>query len=149
MLERRWLRFHVLAVPFGVSVTTWILFRLEVGHWRFWENLELSAVLVNLGAWIYAMVAVGIEVGGRTVVWAYEQWKKDRAKREELVREMVRKELEGPMRNALRTELEGQVRESVREAILSEERKRLAQWIKDGHTVEEWLAQSDGETSRR
>ena len=45
--------------------------------------------------------------------WAYEQWKKDRAKREKLVREAWR----------------------------AEERQRLAQWIEDGHTVEEWLAQ--------
>ena len=111
--------------PFRGSLTTWVLFRLENGHWRFWEGLELAAVLVDLGAVIYGMVAVVVEVGGRTMVWAYEQWKKDRAKRDELVREAIRAELQ------------------------VEERKRLAQWIKDGHTVEEWLAQPGGETTRR
>ena len=71
----RWLRLHAMIAPFGVFIVT-VLLLARSGKWSGWESLESAATLVDLGAVIYAMVAVLVERGVRMVFWALEQRKK-------------------------------------------------------------------------
>ena len=72
--ERQWLRCHAIAAPFGIFATTALLV-IRSGQWSGWESLELAATLVDLGAVLYAMVAVLVERGVDMVFWALERKK--------------------------------------------------------------------------
>ena len=71
----RWLRLHAMMAPFGVFVATAILVHLS-GKWSGWGSLNLAATLVDLGAVVYAMVAVLAERGVRMWFWALDQRRK-------------------------------------------------------------------------
>ena len=80
--EMRWLRLHAMIAPFGVFLVT-VLLLARSGKWSGWESLESAATLVDLGAVIYAMVAVLVERGVRMVFWALDERRKWREKRRE------------------------------------------------------------------
>ena len=72
--ERRWLRRHAVAAPFGIFAAT-VLLVVRSGQWNGWESLEMAASMVDLGAVLYAMVAVLAERGVDMVFWALERKK--------------------------------------------------------------------------
>ncbi len=72
--ERQWLRRHAIAAPFGIFAAT-VLLAVRSGQWDGWESLEMAATLVDLGAVLYAMVAVLVERGVDMVFWALERKK--------------------------------------------------------------------------
>ena len=79
--QSRWIRRHVMFVPFGVFITTGLLaYITEPGPWEIKTSLKSAASLVDLGAVVYAMVAVLIERGIRMWFWALDQREKWRAK---------------------------------------------------------------------
>ena len=81
-----WQLLHFAATPFGIALTT-----IVTTHLRFptvrpaIANFDGMATLVSISAVYYGMVAVIVELGGRTVFWALAQWQKDReaARREQ------------------------------------------------------------------
>lgn len=73
--ESRWIRRHAIAAPFGIFAAT-VLLVARSGQWSGWESLESAATLVDLGAVLYAMVAVLVERGTNMIFWALEQRKK-------------------------------------------------------------------------
>ena len=72
--ERQWLRRHAIAAPFGIFAAT-VLLAVRSGQWDGWESLEMAATIVDLGAVLYAMVAVLVERGVDMVFWALERKK--------------------------------------------------------------------------
>ena len=72
--ERQWLRRHAIAAPFGIFAATALLL-VRSGQWDGWESLGLAADMVDLGAVLYAMVAVLAERGADMVFWALERKK--------------------------------------------------------------------------
>ena len=79
--ERRWLRRHAVAAPFGILVVTILLgYILYPEQWASREGLKSASSLVDLGAVIYAAVAVLAERGVRVVFWALDERRKWRAK---------------------------------------------------------------------
>ena len=72
--ERQWLRRHAIAAPFGIFAATALLI-VRSGQWDGWQSLEMAATLVDLGAVLYAMVAVLAERGVDMVFWALERKK--------------------------------------------------------------------------
>ena len=70
----QWLRRHAIAAPFGIFAAT-VLLVVRSGQWNGWESLEMAAGLVDLGAVLYAMVAVLVERGVDMVFWALERKK--------------------------------------------------------------------------
>ena len=78
--DRRWLRRHAVAAPFGVFAATMLLtLYLEQWQWPGPEGWDRAAVLADLGAVCYAMAAVAVERSIRFMFWAWEQHKKVRA----------------------------------------------------------------------
>lgn len=80
--ERRWLRYHAMAAPFGIFAATALLV-VRSGQWEGWESLGLAADMVDLGAVLYAMIAVLAERGVDMVFWALEQKRKREQEREQ------------------------------------------------------------------
>ena len=79
--ERRWLRRHAMAAPFGIFATTLLLtFWLEQWQWQGRAGWEIMAGQVDLGAVIYAMAAVLAERGVRLMFWALDERRKWRAR---------------------------------------------------------------------
>lgn len=109
--EMRWLRLHAMIAPFGVFLVT-VLLLARSGKWSGWESLESAATLVDLGAVIYAMVAVLVERGVDMVFWALEQ----RRKRLEEQRQEARAEL---------------ITEMLAAGVSDETRKELEQWARE------------------
>ena len=72
--ERQWLRRHAILAPFGIFAAT-VLLMVGSGQWDGWESLGLTAEMVDLGAVLYAMVAVLAERGVDMVFWALERKK--------------------------------------------------------------------------
>ena len=89
--ERQWLRRHAILAPFGIFAATALLV-VRSGQWDGWERLGLAAEMVDLGAVLYAMVAVLAERGVDMVFWALE-----RKKQRELERKQ--RELENKTKN--------------------------------------------------
>ncbi len=79
--ERRWLRRHAMAAPFGIFATT-----LLITCWlEQWQRLGragwgLASEQVDLGTVVYAMTAVLFERGVKFMFWALDQRRKWRAK---------------------------------------------------------------------
>ena len=77
----RWLRRHAIAAPFGIFAATALLV-VRSGQWDGWESLEMAAGLIDLGAVLYAMVAVLVERGVDMVFWALERKRKKQREQE-------------------------------------------------------------------
>ena len=82
--ERRWLRRHAIAAPFGIFAATLLLtYWTEHGQWQPPAGLDAAARMVDLAAVLYAMVAVLVERGARLMFWALDERRKWRAKARE------------------------------------------------------------------
>ena len=88
--RRWWLAYHVAIAPYGILAATWLLaVRADQSHWRIWNHTDAAADMVQLGAVVYAAVAVAAEGGIRVVFWAIEQWRQDRERhQQELIDEI-------------------------------------------------------------
>ena len=90
--ERRWLRRHAMVAPFGILATTLLLtYWMQQGQWQWPADLDKSASLVDIGAVIYAAVAVAVERGVNMIFWALEERKKRRERREQQEAEALAK----------------------------------------------------------
>ena len=70
-----------MAAPFGIIVVTILLaYIISPEEWPSREGLKSAASLVDLGAVIYAMIAVLVERGVRVMFWALDERRKWRAK---------------------------------------------------------------------
>ena len=79
--ERRWLRRHAIAAPFGILIATIILGYISApALWGSRESLGSWSSLVDLGAVIYAAIAVSAERGVKVVFWALDERRKWREK---------------------------------------------------------------------
>ena len=79
--QNRWLRRHVMFIPFGVFITTGLLtYFTEPGTLGVRTFLKSAASMVDLGTVVYAMVAVLTERVIRMWFWALDQREKWRAK---------------------------------------------------------------------
>ena len=79
--ERRWLRRHAMAAPFGIFIATIVLGYVSAPElWGTRESLGSWASLVDLGAVVYAAIAVLTERGVRLVFWALDERRKWREK---------------------------------------------------------------------
>lgn len=117
-----WFQRHAIAAPFGITVTTVVLFWLDQEHWAFWQDLQNATSLVDFGAVIYAMAAIVVDGGGRVVFYTIAKWKEDKARREKLLEEMLRKQRLGN---------------------LAEFREELRQRVREGGTLEGWLTEEE------
>ena len=90
--ERQWLRRHAITAPFGIFAATALLV-VRSGQWDGWESLGLAADMVDLGAVLYAMVAVLVERGVNMVFWALEQKRKREKETNDRIRAGVVAEL--------------------------------------------------------
>ena len=117
-----WFQRHAIAAPFGITVTTVLLFWLDQGHWAFWQDLQNATSLVDFGAVIYATVAIVVDGGGRVVFYTIAKWKEDKARREKLLEELLRK----------------QRLENLAE-FQAEFLEELRQRVSEGGTLEDWL----------
>ena len=91
--EKRWLRRHTMAAPFGIFAATMLL-TLSREQWRWpgpagWDR---AGELVDLGAVFYGMAAVAVERSIRFMFWAWEQHQKVREQLREEGRQEVRQE---------------------------------------------------------
>ena len=78
--ERRWLRRHAIAAPFSIVIVTLLLsYIISPEQWTLRAGLKSAASLVDLGAVIYAMIAVLSERGARLMFWALDERRKWRA----------------------------------------------------------------------
>ena len=80
--ERQWLRRHAILAPFGIFAATALLV-VRSGQWGGWDSLGLAAEIVDLGAVLYAMVAVLAERGIDMVFWALERKKQRELERKQ------------------------------------------------------------------
>ncbi len=79
--ERRWLRRHAMAAPFGILIATIVLGYVSAPElWGSRQILGSWASLVDLGAVVYAAIAVLAERGVRLVFWALDERRKWREK---------------------------------------------------------------------
>ncbi len=79
--ERRWLRRHAMAAPFGIFATTLLItFWLEQWQWHGRDSWGLVSEQVDLGTVVYAMAAVLFERGVRLMFWALDERRKWRAR---------------------------------------------------------------------
>jgi hypothetical protein len=70
-----------MAAPFGIFLVTIILNYISAPEqWSTRESLKSVASLVDLGAVIYAAIAVLVERGVRVMFWALDERRKWRAK---------------------------------------------------------------------
>ena len=77
--ERRWLRLHAMVAPAGILATTLLLtFWRQQWQWPWPDSLDRAADLTDIGAVIYAAIAVAVERGINMIFWALEQRKKRR-----------------------------------------------------------------------
>ena len=75
--ERRWLRRHAIAAPFGILLVTMLLgYVISPEQWNSREGLKSASSLVDLGAVIYAAVAMLVERGIRAMFWALDERRK-------------------------------------------------------------------------
>lgn len=79
--ERRWLRRHAMAAPFGIFATTLLITCwLEQWQWLGRAGWGLVSEQVDLSTVVYAMTAVLFERGVKFMFWALDQRRKWRAK---------------------------------------------------------------------
>ncbi len=75
--DRRWLRRHAIAAPFGIIVIIALLTYVAApDQWNGREGLKSAASLVDLGAVLYAVAAVLVERGVRVMFWALDERRK-------------------------------------------------------------------------
>ena len=91
--ERRWLRRHAMAAPFGIFAATMLItWYVEQGQWQGPASWRVAGSLVDLGTVFYAMAAVVVERSIRFMFWALEQHQKWRARMREEGRQEGRAE---------------------------------------------------------
>jgi hypothetical protein len=79
--ERRWIRRHATAAPFGIFIATVLLtYFAEQNQWNGRASLQLTAKMVDLGAVLYAMLAVLVERGVLAMFWALDKRREWREK---------------------------------------------------------------------
>ena len=72
--RRYWPRIHTLSAPYGVGLSTLLLsIYLGDGNWRFWQTWDAVGNFVDLGAVIYAIIAISTEVLLTMVFYALGQ----------------------------------------------------------------------------
>ena len=73
-LEHRWSRIHTLTAPYGIALST-LLLSISVfeGEWRFWLAWDTIQGTVSLGAVVYAVIAISVEVLLTMVFYALGQ----------------------------------------------------------------------------
>ena len=128
MWERRWVRYHAIAAPFGILAATALLPYLTGPSPRNGlESLRQAATLVDFAVPIYAAVAVLLERGGVLVFWALEQrkkWRDERlavqAAREAALRAKVRDEVIAEVRSEVIAEVRNEVIAEVRDEVIAE-----------------------------
>ena len=99
--NRPWVQRHATMAPFGIFATTMLLtYSLEQWRWRGGASWDRAADTVDLGAVLYAMLAVLVEKGGNLMFWAWEKHKERTAKR----RAMLSAELLAAMQAEARDE---------------------------------------------
>ena len=108
--DGRWLRRHAIFAPFGIFAAT-VLLVARTGKWTGWESLEVAATLVDLGAVLYAMVAVVFERGVDMVFWALERKKQREQENKAKVQAELLAELLAYVSPQSREELEEWARE--------------------------------------
>ena len=135
-LEHRWTRIHTLAAPYGVALST-LLLSVSVfeGKWRFWQVWDIIQDTASLGAVIYAIVAISVEVLLTMVFYALGQIHKiienNRKYREALVEAQRQKGLlEGRQEGLLEGRQEGLLegRQEGRQEGRDAERKAWQAW---------------------
>ena len=90
--ERRWLRRHAMVAPFGILATTFLLtYWMQQRQWQWPADLDKAAGLVDIGAVIYAAIAVAVERGVNMIFWALEERKKRQERREKQEAEALAK----------------------------------------------------------
>lgn len=123
MWQRRWVRYHAMAAPFGIlAVTALLAYVTESNSPGVSETLKHAASMVDLAVPIYAAIAVLVERGIVMVFWALEQRKKWRDER--LAAQAARDA-------ALRAEIRDEVMAEVRDQVTAEVRRELEQWARD------------------
>lgn len=111
--ETGWLRWHMLAAPFGVLATALLLAYLVAPEaWLSRESLRLAGTMADLGAALYAAIALLVELGVKAMFWALQQhrdWRK-RVKEEGLQEGLKEGLKEGEKRGERRGERRTQAR---------------------------------------
>ena len=78
--ETGWLRWHMLAAPFGVLAAAALLaYLVNPEAWPGRESLRLAGTMADLGAALYAALALLAELGVKAMFWALQQhrdWRK-------------------------------------------------------------------------
>ena len=121
MVENRWLVRHVVFVPVGTFIATYLLsLPFGVGLWNNANAIKTASDVVDLGAVVYTTIAVLTEGSVRMIWWALDQRRKWRAK----------------MREEAKAEA---VAEVVDEVLISGRAAADA-----GETLEEWLDRMEG-----
>ena len=93
------MRFHATIAPFGIFATTLLLaFYLERWQWQGRASWELSGEMAEVGAMLYAMLAVLVEKGVNLMVWAWEKHKERMAKQRAEIRAELLAELQAEAR---------------------------------------------------
>ena len=114
--ERDWLHRHAIIAPFGIFTAT-ILLTWYLARWQ-WQgraSWEQATDQVDLGAVIYAMVAVVAEQGVNMVFWALQKRRERQEKLREEGREAGLKEGRAEGREQGRAEGREQGREEARQ----------------------------------
>ncbi len=120
-LEHRWSRIHTIAAPYGVAFST-LLLSISVfeGQWRFWLAWDIIRDAASLGAVVYAVIAISVEVLLTMVFYALGQIHKirenNRKYREALIearRQEGRQEGRDTERKAWQTWYDQQVADGV------------------------------------
>ena len=115
MWQRRWVRYHAMAAPFGIlAVTALLAYLTESDFPGVSETLKHAASMVDLAVPIYAAIAVLVERGIVMVFWALEQRKKWRDER--LAAQAAR---------------DAALRAEIRDEVMAEVRRELEQWARD------------------
>lgn len=73
-LERYWSRIHTLAAPYGIAFSTLLLsVRVFEAKWQFWLSWDIIQSTASLGAVVYAVIAISVEVLLTMVFYALGQ----------------------------------------------------------------------------
>ena len=118
--ERDWLHRHAIIAPFGVFTATMLLtWYLERWQWQGRASWEQATEQVDLGAVIYAMVAVLAEQGVNMVFWALQKRRERQEKLRAEGRAEVKKQYEERLaRVAEEAREKGITLESLREPTM-------------------------------
>ncbi len=109
----------------------YLLFFIARGHFHFWQDLDLATSLVDLGATIYAVVAVTLDGGGKLLFYTLHKFQEYRREQREYRRQQQ--------------EYRRQERVAARQELVNE----LRQVIKEGGNIEDWLNRESAANSSK